>query len=409
MADDRTGMPISEDDFDKMTLEALTLALIRLTCWKEGKGELSYLRAWKGYDFDVLNSLQDQGFITFRKSNKSLELTDDGFFFGNVFAARFGMSLAEALAHSPEFAGAAAGGGEPHDDGEDRPVVLSGGAETPAAGMCGDAGDERGFPGFSIVDGGREEPVSNAGAFGAHADALPPDAFFPTAMPLEARPRFDPAENRRENDRRAFRLRIELDLEGLHPCWREIEIPATCTFLDLHVAIQRIFNWYDEHLFSFHTKARGRKLHIEEAAFIDPSCEVFAEPDVAVVEASRIQLGDVFPRTRTARYEYDYGDGWEHRVKVVKTIANSTLTAPRLADGNGDAPPEDVGGIGGFEHFLMVMADPEHPEHRDLFAWAMSQMAEPFDLAMKQADLEECWLGDRALWLDSILESARRP
>ena len=39
------------------------------------------------------------------------------------------------------------------------------------------------------------------------------------------------------------------------------------------------------------------------------------------VDAHHIRLDDVFPRTRIARYSYDYGDGWEHRVKLVETIA----------------------------------------------------------------------------------------
>lgn len=64
---------------DNMMLEALTLALLRLFCWHEDKGEFSFWRAWKGYDFKTLDCLQEQGLIAFRRANKSVELTDKGF------------------------------------------------------------------------------------------------------------------------------------------------------------------------------------------------------------------------------------------------------------------------------------------------------------------------------------------
>ncbi len=387
-----TDPPMNGDDFEQMVIEALTLALLRLTCWKEGKGEFSYYRAWKGYDFGTLDALQEQGFVTFERRNKSLELTDDGFFFGDVFAARFGMALSEAL------------NDKLHPGHEDAPSPS----------------------GFSVVDGGLDDDSAVLAPSGAHspfdvADGMPPAAFAPFApahdipgaasgtpmpygIPLADRPTFDPTEGRRDNDTRAFRLRIDLDLEGLHPCWREIEIPATCTFLDLHIAIQRIFNWYDEHLFSIRATARGQKLWIDEASFAGSMFDPFAPPECAVVEASRIQLGDVFPKTRTAQYLYDFGDGWEHKIKVVKTIAKSSLTAPRLVDGEGDAPPEDVGGPGGFEYFLEAISDRKHPEHGDMLAWAESQMAHPFDLVEKQQELIKSWKGDRALWAQNLAE-----
>ena len=387
-----TDPPMNGDDFEQMVIEALTLALLRLTCWKEGKGEFSYYRAWKGYDFGTLDALQEQGFVTFERRNKSLELTDDGFFFGDVFAARFGMALSEAL------------NDKLHPGHEDAPSPS----------------------GFSVVDGGLDDDSAVLAPSGAHspfdvADGMPPAAFAPFApahdipgaasgtpmpygIPLADRPTFDPTERRRDNVTRAVRLRIDLDLEGLHPCWREIEIPATCTFLDLHIAIQRIFNWYDEHLFSIRATARGQKLWIDEASFAGSMFDPFAPPECAVVEASRIQLGDVFPKTRTAQYLYDFGDGWEHKIKVVKTIAKSSLTAPRLVDGEGDAPPEDVGGPGGFEYFLEAISDRKHPEHGDMLAWAESQMAHPFDLVEKQQELIKSWKGDRALWAQNLAE-----
>lgn len=395
MAAKHTDPPMSSDEFEQMMIEALTLALIRLTCWKEGSGELAWRRAWKGYDHTTLDSLQDQGFIAFKRSNKSLELTDDGFFFGDVFAARFGMMLAESLSNGESQQPAR--GSAP---ALSRFSVVDGGLDSEDAAPT----SPNEHPSFDVTDGSPAPafaPFVPTYASSSHA----PASTIAHGAPAADRPSFDPTEGRREHDTRAFRLRIELDLDGLHPCWREIEIPATCTFLDLHIAIQRIFNWWDEHLFCMRTTARGQKLHIEEASFVDPTLGQFAPPAYAVVEASQIQLGDVFPKTRTAHYDYDFGDGWEHKIKVVKTIAKSSLTAPRLLDGEGDAPPEDVGGPGGFEFFLEAVCDKNHPEHDDMLAWAEDQMAFPFDLTEKQQELAESWEEDRTLWLQRIAEA----
>lgn len=214
-------------------------------------------------------------------------------------------------------------------------------------------------------------------------------------------PRFDPLPHRTKNDRRAFVLRIELDLEELHPCWREVLMPATCSFLDLHIVIQRVFNWYDEHLFNFEMVAHSTNVRMEEYAFRAPD-NAAVPRGYALAEAREVLLGDVFPRSRTARYSYDYGDGWEHKVKLVKTLRTSDATAPQLMAGEGDAPPEDVGGPGGFEDFLVTISNPFNEGCIDALKWAEAQGYAPFDLTKKQRKLAECFEDDRRSWLTML-------
>jgi hypothetical protein len=60
-------------------IEDLTLLLIYLTSWREKVGEgILVSRAWKGYDFDVLNKLNEKGYITGSHRAKSVYLTDEG-------------------------------------------------------------------------------------------------------------------------------------------------------------------------------------------------------------------------------------------------------------------------------------------------------------------------------------------
>lgn len=61
-------------------IKELTLLLLYLTSWKEKDpfGD-EYMRAWKGYDFDILNKLQDENLIGGSKYKaKSTYLTDSG-------------------------------------------------------------------------------------------------------------------------------------------------------------------------------------------------------------------------------------------------------------------------------------------------------------------------------------------
>ena len=97
----RTGSRIpTGDDFDQMLKESLTLALLRLSCWTEGTGELSWQRAWNGYDFDVLDALQEQSLVSFSHGSKSLQLTDNGFLAGDVLATRIAMMFMDVMDRS---------------------------------------------------------------------------------------------------------------------------------------------------------------------------------------------------------------------------------------------------------------------------------------------------------------------
>jgi hypothetical protein len=56
----------------------LTLLLIALTSWHEKLGGENITRAWKGYDFDILDNLIEKGYISGPKTLKSVILTDEG-------------------------------------------------------------------------------------------------------------------------------------------------------------------------------------------------------------------------------------------------------------------------------------------------------------------------------------------
>ena len=70
-------------------------------------------------------------------------------------------------------------------------------------------------------------------------------------------------------------------------------------------------------------------------------------------------------------YEYDFGDGWQHAIKLEGTAnAEPGIKYPRCTDGKRACPPEDVGGVWGYVEFLEAISDPEHERHEELMEWA---------------------------------------
>lgn len=63
-----------EPKFLPEQIEDLTLLLLYLQSWKE----YNSLRAWKGYDFNVLNKLNEKGLVDDKHGNKSLYITEEG-------------------------------------------------------------------------------------------------------------------------------------------------------------------------------------------------------------------------------------------------------------------------------------------------------------------------------------------
>jgi hypothetical protein len=148
--------------------------------------------------------------------------------------------------------------------------------------------------------------------------------------------------------------------------WRQIEVPARYTFWDLHVAIQDSMGWLDCHLHMFRfPDARGHtvEIGIPDDDPLDDEAVCLAGWEVAIVD-------HLYRVGAQAEYEYDFGDGWLHDVRVEGISPRRPGTKyPRCNDGANRCPPEDCGGPHGYADLLDIIANPRNKEYASMVEW----------------------------------------
>lgn len=158
--------------------------------------------------------------------------------------------------------------------------------------------------------------------------------------------------------------RLKITLDYIEPTvMRRVEVPISILLSDLHLVIQAAMPWWNYHLYEF--RAGGKNWGVA-----DPDGDPFGGPPI--LPARRAALADLIAITgvKSFKYTYDFGDDWEHTIKIEKIAAAEPGAAyPRLLDAAGRCPPEDVGGPPGYEHYLEAIADPKHEQHANLIAW----------------------------------------
>ena len=166
----------------------------------------------------------------------------------------------------------------------------------------------------------------------------------------------------------AMIARLKVTLDDVAPAvLRRIEVPFSITLDRLHQTIQAAMGWTNSHLYDFHVEGISWGIPDPDAGARD------------VLNARKTRLSDVVEDVgcRRLTYLYDFGDGWEHTVKIERvTEAESGVSYPRLTGASGRCPPEDIGGPWGYAEFLEALRDPGH-ERREDFAYFVESGFDP--------------------------------
>ena len=182
--------------------------------------------------------------------------------------------------------------------------------------------------------------------------------------------------------------RLKITLDDVKPVvLRRVEVPFDIRLDRLHLTIQTAMGWTNSHLYEIRGGGVGWSTPDPDAGWGGD-----------FMDARKARLGDILEDigTKTLKYLYDFGDGWEHTIKIERLIdPEPGMLYPRLIEAKGHCPPEDVGGPWGYGELLEALADPSHERHGELKEW----LADDFNphvvnidwLSKDVADLAQRW------------------
>jgi hypothetical protein len=179
--------------------------------------------------------------------------------------------------------------------------------------------------------------------------------------------------------------RLKITLDDVKPVvLRRVEVPFDIRLDRLHLTIQAAMGWTNSHLYEIRGGGVGWSTPDPDAGWGGD-----------FMDARKARLGDILG-TKTLKYLYDFGDGWEHTIKIERLIdPEPGMLYPRLIEAKGHCPPEDVGGPWGYGELLEALADPSHERHGEFKEW----LADDFNphvvdidwLSKDVADLAQRW------------------
>lgn len=176
--------------------------------------------------------------------------------------------------------------------------------------------------------------------------------------------------------------------------FRRIKVPSNLWLGNLGKIFITAFGWAGYHLSQF-TKGDvyyTSRDNIDERDSFNFGCRN------RHIDEMTVTVADVLPQKgSTISFEYDFGDGWIHNVRV-SSVSDEPLRGEDICvtSGKGACPPEDVGGVWGYAQMLDIMSgkvdDPE--EKASYEEWLGLQEGETydpeeFDLEIANEDVED--------------------
>lgn len=189
-----------------------------------------------------------------------------------------------------------------------------------------------------------------------------------------------------------MQLRVWL-LDSQPEVWRRLIVDPRLTLEQLHTVLQAAFGWTNSHMHQFHEED-GRRYAMPVPRGMGWGIDVGGES----IDERKVTLARVFDRKKKRiAYVYDFGDSWMHAVEFEMMVDSEAINyagetfvekgrgvfsgkkrAAVCLSGERNGPPEDCGGLYGFQEILELKINPPHPT------------------AKKDADARERmeWLGD---------------
>lgn len=189
----------------------------------------------------------------------------------------------------------------------------------------------------------------------------------------QGRAPYEEETDRRQMSRGTYdAAELYVELADIAPTiWRRVRVPTKASLSQLHDILQCLFQWEDSHLHAFYV---GEQEYRHPDQIYDDFGAERPKSEKVVKLTDIVEAG-----ARDFLYIYDFGDDWQHQIRLERIVA---VADPKdllvLLGGENAAPPEDCGGAPGYEHMLEVLSDPQAEEYEELAEWVGGE----FDPAM---------------------------
>lgn len=156
---------------------------------------------------------------------------------------------------------------------------------------------------------------------------------------------------------------LKVSLKGSKPpIWRRLLVSSDIKLDTFHLALQISMGWTNSHLHQFIS---------QDQTFYGIKDDDFEMDGFEMQDESTVRLSHILKTEMDSLiYEYDFGDSWTHKIVLEKTLPFHTdKKLPYCVTGKRACPPEDCGGIWGYENLLAILENPAHDEHEEMLEW----------------------------------------
>lgn len=137
---------------------------------------------------------------------------------------------------------------------------------------------------------------------------------------------------------------LRIALKDIRPTiWRKLEVPSNISLDSLAMVLISAMGWDGYHLYHFRKNKKYYHTPTDEEDCFGMFCDDYDSREYSIGQLLH-EAGDKM------ELEYDFGDSWQHTVTLSKVEAY-TDEEPHvyLLSGKNACPPEDCGGVGGYE------------------------------------------------------------
>lgn len=156
---------------------------------------------------------------------------------------------------------------------------------------------------------------------------------------------------------------VIITIKEINPkIWRRLLVPSDMRLSDFHKVIQTSFGWTNSHLHQFIKNDTCYTRRMQDDDYWD---------ELENVDYHNMKIFSLlYSKREKMIYEYDFGDSWRHEIILEEILPpNEGFKYPLCLDGARSCPPEDCGGVWGYQNMMKILKKPKHEEYESYIIW----------------------------------------